>query len=121
MRRLLAVLALSSMAIAQVSTLACPSAHHSASDRPEPHAPDHSTHAPARTSPHESADADAPRSHHGAAGECVMMLTCTAIAETRAAQVITAELDLHDLGTRVPERAYTNPPRTAPTPPPKLA
>ncbi len=123
MRRWFAVLMLWSMVSAQLSALACPAAHHTTSEEPAEQAVgSHSMHAPA---PQPDAEASglnsAPVSQHGEENQCVMMLTCTAVATVRPSTQVTAGLDQHILRIRVPLNSYINPSLSAPTPPPKLA
>jgi hypothetical protein len=121
MQRWLAVLVLGSMVSAQVSALACPAVHHSVAEPTREHDAQHRAHASAAPENAGAGLADTPTSHHGDDDQCVMMLTCTALAAIRSTIQVSTRLDERSLQVRKPPRTYSNPSFTEPTPPPRIA
>jgi hypothetical protein len=120
MRGLMSFLTLCSLLSAQLAVLACPTAHHSEQTQAPASQSHHEHHAAAPVGQPANAT-DAPVSHHGDDNQCVMMLSCTAMAAARAWRETAVRSDLCDKQTKTPQLAYNNPALNAPTPPPKLA
>ena len=120
MRRILSLLTICSLLSAQVAVLACPTAHHSEQTQARASPSHHEHHTAAPVGPPASAT-DAPVSHHGDDNQCVMMLSCTAMAAARAWRQTAVRSDLSDKQVKTTQLAYNNPALNAPTPPPKLA
>src|SRR5688572_14277444 len=120
MRSILSLLTICSLLSAQVAVLACPTAHHSEQTR-VPAAQSHHDHHAAAPVGQPANATDAPVSHHGDDNQCVMMLSCTAMAAARAWRHTAVRSDLSDMQVKSTQLAYNNPALNAPTPPPKLA
>ena len=103
-----------------MAVLACPTAHHSEQTQTTASQSHHEHHASARVGQPANAT-DAPVSHHGDDNQCVMMLSCTAMAAARTWRQTAVRSDLRNQQVKTTQLAYSNPALNAPTPPPKLA